>query len=57
MSKNPVKKPETDPDQSERFRKAVRDLEAAGELSPIEAEAEFESVVGVVFTAHVKPQP
>jgi hypothetical protein len=32
--KKPKKPPETDPDQSERFRKAVRDLEAAGELSP-----------------------
>ena len=35
------KKPQngdTDPVQSERFRQVVRDLEAAGELSPIEAD-------------------
>lgn len=38
------KKPkETDPEQSEKFRKAVRDLEAAGELSPTD-EADFERV-------------
>jgi len=36
--KKPKKPPETDPDQSERFRKAVRDLEAAGELNPTEAD-------------------
>lgn len=35
---------ETDPDQSERFRKAVADLEADGELSPT-GEAAFESVL------------
>lgn len=34
MSEKPKKPPETDPIQSERFRQAVRDLEAAGELSP-----------------------
>jgi len=33
--------PETDPIQSERFRKAVRDLEAAGELSPTD-DADFQ---------------
>ena len=38
--KNP---PETDPEQSERFRKAVRDLEAAGELSP--TDEAFESAL------------
>lgn len=32
--KTPKKPPETDPEQSERFRKAVRELEAAGELNP-----------------------
>lgn len=36
--RKPKKPPETDPDQSERFRKAVRDLEAAGGLKPTEAE-------------------
>ncbi|MGV9006818.1 MAG: hypothetical protein ACOH1H_08795 [Brevundimonas sp.] len=38
------KTPETDPDQSERFRKAVRDLEAAGELSPTDKE-QFEKAL------------
>lgn len=46
--KKPKKPPETDPDQSERFRKAVRELEAAGELNPTEAEAATERIlVGV----------
>lgn len=40
MSKKPP--PETDPIQSEKFRKAVRDIEADGELSPTEADAAFE---------------
>jgi len=35
--KKPKKPPETDPEQSEKFRKAVRDLEAAGELTGGEA--------------------
>lgn len=34
--------PETDPEQSERFRKAVRELEAAGELNPTEADQKIE---------------
>lgn len=38
--------PETDPIQSERFRKAVRDLEAAGELSS--TDEAFERAVHVV---------
>lgn len=36
---------ETDPEQSERFRKAVRDLEATGELSPTEGDKAFERVL------------
>lgn len=43
--KKPKKVPETDPEQSERFRKAVRDLEAAGELSHIEGERALDRVV------------
>jgi hypothetical protein len=31
--------PEDDPKQSDAFRKAVRELEAAGELNPEEGEA------------------
>ena len=37
--------PLTPQEQSERFKKAVRDLEAAGELSPA-ADADFERAVG-----------
>lgn len=37
--------PETDPKQSERFRKAVRDLEAAGELSPADGERALDGVL------------
>ena len=44
--KKPKKPPETDPEQSERFREAVRELEAAGDLSP--AEEPFESAVKVI---------
>lgn len=43
MTKKPPK--ETDPEQSEKFRKAVRDLEAAGELSPTEGEAALDKVL------------
>lgn len=42
------KKPQsedTDPIQSERFRQVVRDLEAAGELSPTEADAALDNVL------------
>jgi polyhydroxyalkanoate synthesis regulator phasin len=38
----PKKKvPETQAEQSERFRKAVRDMVAAGELNPTEADKAF----------------
>lgn len=46
MTKKPP--PETDPEQSEKFRKAVRDLEAAGELNPIEADQMIDRVVLLV---------
>lgn len=39
--KKPKKPLETDPDQSERFRKAVCDLEGAGELNPTGTEEAF----------------
>ena len=42
------KNPESQIVQSERFRKAVRDLEAAGELNPTEADAAFEKLVDKV---------
>ena len=44
MTKNPEPE-ETDPIQSERFRKAVQDLEAAGELSPTEAERAMDDLL------------
>lgn len=50
--KKPKKPPETDPEQSERFRKAVRDLEAAGELNHTAA---VEAVDRVLKKATVKP--
>ena len=43
--KKPKKPPETDPDQSERFRRAVRDLEAAGELSPTDGERALDQIL------------
>lgn len=51
--KKPKKPPETDPDQSERFRKAVRDLEATGELSP--TDDAFERVVKRVIPPKETP--
>jgi len=42
----PKKKTEdTQAEQSERFRKTVRDLIAAGELNPIEADEAFERLL------------
>jgi chorismate mutase len=36
---------EDDPKQSEAFRKAVRELEAAGELNPENAERVFDAII------------
>lgn len=38
-------KPETQAEQSARFRREVKRLIDAGELNPIEAEARFEAVL------------
>lgn len=39
---------ESQADQSKRFAKAVADLEAAGELNPIEANKRFERVMSKI---------
>jgi len=47
----PKKHPGMTPEeQSEMFKQAVRDAEAAGELNPTEAEAAFERLVRQVET-------
>jgi len=46
MSEKKEKKiKEDDPKQSEAFRKAVYDLEAAGDLNGVEAEKAFEALL------------
>ena len=45
------KNQENQEDQSERFKKTVADLEAAGELNPTEANAAFEALMH-----HVAPR-
>jgi polyhydroxyalkanoate synthesis regulator phasin len=40
------KNPEGQKEQSERFKKTVADLVAAGELNPTEADRKFEKLVG-----------
>jgi polyhydroxyalkanoate synthesis regulator phasin len=40
------KRKETQEEQSERFKEAVRDLVAAGKLSPTEADDKFEALMG-----------
>lgn len=52
--KKPKKPPGTDPDQSERFRKAVRDLEAAGELD-LTDEADFERALSRATPVRNRP--
>ncbi len=42
------KRQETQAEQSERFRNAVREMVAAGELSPTEADTAFEKLMGRV---------
>lgn len=46
--KKPKKPPETDPEQSERFRKAVRELEAAGELNPTAGDEALDRILARV---------
>jgi hypothetical protein len=53
-NKNLKKVTDTDPDQSERFRKAVRDLEAAGELSP--TEREFDGALARIVEKTERPK-
>lgn len=55
--KKPKKPPETDPEQSERFRKAVRDLEAAGELSPTAGESALETLLAKASPSTKPPSP
>ena len=45
------KKPESQKEQSERFKKTVADLVAAGELNPTEADKAFERLMGSVKAA------
>ena len=44
---------ETQTEQSERFRKTVRDLVAAGELNPTEADKAFDNILGKVAPIHI----
>jgi len=50
MPKKKTEPPETEP-QIERFRKAVRDIEAGGELSPTEADERFEKALRRIVPA------
>lgn len=45
------KNQESQEQQSERFRKAVRDLVDAGELNPTEADKAFDRLVGKIKPA------
>lgn len=40
-----AKKPESDPEQYQKFLQKVKELEDAGELSPTEAEEQFEKAL------------
>jgi polyhydroxyalkanoate synthesis regulator phasin len=42
------KNPESQKEQSERFKKTVADLVAAGELNPTEADKAFDKLMGNV---------
>lgn len=44
------KNPESQVEQSARFKKAVADLVAAGELNPIEADNAFDKIMDKVRT-------
>jgi polyhydroxyalkanoate synthesis regulator phasin len=48
------KNPESQKEQSERFKKTVADLVAAGELNPIDADKAFDQLMGRLKA--VKPQ-
>lgn len=43
---------ESQAEQSERFRKAVRDMVDAGELNPTDADERFEQVLRLSGTSH-----
>ncbi len=47
MTEKKAKPEDTDPIQSEKFRQAVRDLEAAGELKP--TDDAFDGAIGKVL--------
>lgn len=47
-------KQESQAEQSERFRKAVEEIEAAGGLSPTDAEDEFERVMAGIGQKNTK---
>ena len=48
------KKPESQKEQSERFKKTVADLVEAGELNPTEADKAFEKLMGNLQTRNGK---
>lgn len=48
-------KQESQAEQSERFRKAVEEIEAAGGLSPTDADKAFERVMGKVASLKQTP--
>jgi polyhydroxyalkanoate synthesis regulator phasin len=50
------KNPETQEQQSERFRKVVRELVDAGELNPTEADKAFEQALANSSLRHSKNQ-
>lgn len=45
------KHPESQKEQSDRFKKSVAELVAAGELNPTDADAAFERMMGKVKVA------
>lgn len=53
MGKKP--KPIEDPEQSRRFIESVRELEAAGELSPTEGDEAFERAMRKVLPERAPP--
>lgn len=52
------KRQETQAEQSARFRKAVREMVAAGELNPTEADSAFDSLLNnAIQPRETKPSP